>query len=426
MSQQAWYRDRKVLSWALYDWANSAYATTIMAGFFPVFFKKYWATGLSATDSSFQLGLANSLASLVIVVLAPILGAIADRGGAKKRFLFMFTFLGVVMSGALAWAGAGEWQLAILLYVLASIGFSGGMVFYDALIIEVADEPRMDKVSALGYALGYLGGGLLFAVNVWMTLQPAFFGLADSSEAVRVAFISVAIWWAIFTIPIMLYVPETRVNPVVGNGSIILQGLRQLISTFHEVRKLKYVSLFLVGYWLYIDGVDTIIRMAVDYGLALGFKDSSLIIALLITQFIGFPAAVIFGVLGEKIGAKPAIYIGLLVYIAVCVFGYFMDSESDFYVLAVVVGLVQGGVQAMSRSLYTRLIPVNKSAEFFGFYNMLGKFAVVLGPLLMGWTALLTGSSRASILSIIVLFVAGMWVLSRVDIDAGRRAASTL
>lgn len=426
MRTVAWYRDRKMLSWAFYDWANSAYATTVMAGFFPVFFKKYWASGLSATESSFHLGMANSLASLLIVACAPILGAIADRGGLKKRLLALFTLLGVVMSGSLALVQAGDWQLAIVMYCLASIGFSGGMVFYDALIVDVARPDEMNRISAYGYALGYLGGGVLFAINVWMTLQPTLFGLADASEAVRLSFILVAIWWTVFSIPIMLYVKETRPDSAPTGWAVIRQGFRQLFTTFHEIRKLRYVSMFLLAYWLYIDGVDTIIRMAVDYGLSLGFDDDSLILALLITQFIGFPAAIGFAFLAQCIGAKRGIYLGLSVYIIVCVFGYFMQTTADFYLLAVVVGLVQGGVQALSRSLYTELIPPGKSAEFFGFYNMLGKFAVVLGPVLMGWTALVTGSSRASILAVIVLFVAGMWLLARVDMAEGRRMAKDI
>lgn len=425
MSASTWYRDRKIVSWAFYDWANSAYATTVMAGLFPVFFKKYWASGLSATESSFQLGLANSLASLVIVACAPVLGAIADRGGLKRGLLLLFTILGVTMTGCLALVQAGDWPLAIALYFLACIGFSGGMVFYDAMIVDVAQPEQMDKVSAFGYALGYLGGGLLFALNVWMTLQPAIFGFADGAAAVKASFVMVATWWAVFTVPIMLFVPEPR-RDAMSYTAAIAQGFRQLIATFHEIRKLRYVSLFLVAYWLYIDGVDTIIRMAVDYGLSLGFDDSSLIMALLITQFVGFPAAIGFGLLASRIGNKRGIYLGLTVYIGVCIFGYFMQSASDFYLLAVVVGLVQGGVQALSRSLYTQLIPADKSAEFFGFYNMLGKFAVVLGPVLMGWVALLTGSSRASILAVIVLFVVGMLLLTRVDLEKGRAAAQRI
>ncbi len=423
---RALLKDKKVFAWAMYDWANSAYTTTVMAGFFPVFFKNYWAHELSATDSSFYLGLANSIASLIVLLLAPILGAIADRSSAKKRFLLFFAYMGAVMSGALTMAGQGEWELAVFIYILATLGFSGSIIFYDALIVNVTSHARMDKVSALGYAYGYLGGGLLFALNVLMTISPATFGLADAAQAVQVSFVTVALWWAVFTVPLLLWVEEEKREEKIGFIAATRAGFQQLTATFHELRQLRVVSMFLLGYWLYIDGVDTIIRMAVDYGLSLGFEQNSLIVALLITQFVGFPAAIAFGYLGERIGTKTALYIAISVYIIVCIYGYFLDEVYEFYVLAVVVGLVQGGVQSLSRSLYARIIPRNKSAEFFGFYNMLGKFAAVIGPMLMGWVALLTGSSRLSILSILVLFVLGLFFLSRVNEAEGMKAARRL
>jgi len=417
---------RKVLSWAFYDWANSAFATTVMAGFFPLFFKEYWSAGNSASVSTFQLGAANSLASIVIVVLAPVLGSIADRGGAKKRHLVFFAAMGVVMTGALYLVARGAWQHAVFLYIMAVIGFSGSNIFYDSLIVSVSSEERLDEVSALGFALGYLGGGLLFAVNVAMTLWPHLFGLADAGQAVRVSFVSVAIWWAVFSIPIIVWVPEPKLAGVVTGWAAVRGGFRQLRETFRHLRQLRVVMLFLAAYWLYIDGVDTIVRMAVDYGIALGFNTNSLILALLITQFVGFPAAIGFGMLGRRIGAKSAVLIGIAVYIGVTVFGYFMQETWEFYVLAIVVGLVQGGVQSLSRSLYARIIPATKAAEFFGFYNMLGKFAAVLGPLLMGIVSVVTGSARASILSVVVLFAVGGVLLYRVDETAGTRMARDL
>ena len=417
------YRGRSVVAWALYDCANSAYATAVLAGFFPIFFKQYWSGGVDAGTSTFQLGAANSIGSMIIVILAPVLGAIADQGGAKKRFLIFFAAMGVVMTGSLYWVAQGEWLLAVVLYVIASVGFSGGNLFYDSLIMNVADDEHMDVVSAMGYAFGYLGGGILFAANVFMTLHPGWFGLADASTAVRVSFVSVAVWWAMFSIPIMLFVHEPAAPSRRARRSMIKGGFGQLVSSLREVHKLHVVFLFLIAYWLYIDGVDTIVRMAVDYGLSLGFDANNLIVALLITQFIGFPAAVVFGQIGTRIGAKNGIYIAIAVYIAVCISGYFMDSVVEFYVIACVVGLVQGGIQALSRSFYTRIIPRDKAAEFFGFYNMLGKFAAVIGPLLMGWVSLATGNPRYSILSIIVLFIAGGVVLFYVDESQGRQAA---
>lgn len=420
------YDKKKVISWSFYDWANSAFATTVIAGFFPVFFKQYWSPGTEVTLSTFRLGAANSLASLIIVALAPILGAIADRGGAKKKFLLFFALMGVVMTGALYFVAKGDWVLAVLLYALGIIGFSGGNIFYDSLLINVSTPRKVDFVSALGFAFGYLGGGLLFALNVAMTLHPEFFGLSDQSEAIRLSFISVALWWAVFSIPLFLFVKEPVTRDKSTGWQAIASGFRQLRDTFVEIRRLRIVFLFLLGYWLYIDGVDTIVRMAVDYGLSLGFDANSLIVALLITQFVGFPSAIAFGKIGEKFGPKTGIFIGIFVYIAVTTWAFFMTSVIEFYALAVSIGLVQGGVQSLSRSFYTRIIPANKSAEFFGFYNMLGKFAAVIGPILMGWVGVVFGDPRIGILSIIALFVAGALLLFFVNEQEGSRMARAL
>lgn len=420
------YDKKKVISWAFYDWANSAFATTVMAGFFPVFFKQYWSAETDVTVGTFRLGAANSIASLVIVILAPILGAIADKGGAKKKFLIFFAMMGVLMTGSLYFVAEGNWGLAVLLYVFGIIGFSGGNIFYDSLLIDVSSPEKVDFVSALGFALGYLGGGLLFAINVTMTLRPELFGLAGQSEALRISFISVAIWWALFSIPLCLFVKESGTREKSTGWHIVAGGLRQLLLTFKEIRSLRVVFLFLLGYWLYIDGVDTIVRMAVDYGLSLGFHANSLIVALLITQFVGFPSAIAFGKIGEKLGPKTGILIGISVYIGVTTGAFFMTKEIEFYTFAVAIGMVQGGVQSLSRSFYTRIIPANKSAEFFGFYNMLGKFAAVIGPILMGWVGVVFKDSRIGILSIIVLFISGAILLYFVNEHEGRRMAKVL
>ena len=418
--------DRKVISWALYDWANSAFATTVMAGFFPIFFKEYWNVGVEATTSTFRLGLANSIASLIVVAMAPLLGAIGDQGGVKKKFLLFFAAMGVVMTGSLFFVARGSWHIAVLIYIVGIIGFSGGNVFYDSLLISVAPSGKEDMVSALGFGLGYLGGGLLFACNVLMTLKPAWFGLTDAATAVRISFLSVALWWAIFSLPIMIWVKEPPTHRKTSGWKMIGSGLLQLKTTVAEIRKLRVVFLFLIAYWLYIDGVDTIVRMAVDYGMSLGFPADSLIVALLIVQFVGFPAAILFGKLGEKLGTKTSILLGIGVYIGVTVWGRFMDSPGEFYVLAVAIGLVQGGVQSLSRSFYSRIIPANRAAEFFGFYNMLGKFAAVIGPVLMGLVGVLTGNPRHAILSILILFIGGGIILYFVDEKEGARIAREL
>lgn len=417
---------RQVTSWALYDWANSAFATTVLAGFFPLFFKKYWSTTNDVTVSTFQLGVANAAASLIVALLAPVIGAIADRSGARKRYLLLFAGMGIVMTGCLALVGQGQWPIAVFIYLFALVGFSGANVFYDALLLDAAPHGRIDRVSALGYALGYLGGGLLFAVNVAMTLWPTYFGLADATAAVKVSFMSVAIWWALFSLPLLFYFREIPMWERVAGRNAVRAGLAQLKATLRSLRHLRVVFLFLLAYWLYIDGVYTVIRMAIDYGLSIGLEANDLIAALLLTQFIGFPAAVVFGRLGELSGAKAGILVALGAYILACVWGYFMREAWEFYVLAGIIGLVQGGVQALSRALYARLIPANKSGEYFGFYNMLGKFAAILGPLLMGVVSVASGEPRLSILALIVLIAGGGALLLLVDEDRGMEHAHAL
>lgn len=418
--------NRGIWGWALYDWANSAFATTVMAGFFPLFFKQYWASDIPASESTFYLGLSNAVASLVIVILAPLLGAIADSSGRRKRFLLLFALLGICTVSGFYFIAKGEWQIALMLYVLSAIGFSGSIVFYDSLITKITTATQIDKVSALGYALGYLGGGILFSLNVAMTLWPETFGLADSAEAVKVSFIMVACWWALFSIPLILWVHEPTKGSQPGIFKAMGKGVKQLWDTFGKIRQLRVVLYFLIGYWCYIDAVDTVVRMAVDYGLALGFPSESLIIALLITQFIGFPSAVVFGHLGTRFGPKIGIYIAIGVYVLIILWASQMQSVTEFYGLAIGIGLVQGGIQSLSRSLYARIIPSDKSGEFFGFYNMMGKFAAVLGPLMVGAVSLATGDPRLSILSLLILFALGFWFLSRVDISEGEAMAKRL
>jgi len=413
-----------VWSWAFYDWANSAYSTTVMAGFFPLFFKEYWADPNNPTQSTFYLGMANSIASIVVAALAPLLGSVADQGSAKKKFLILFAFLGVIMTGGLWMVAQGNWQMAVFFYVLATIGFASGNVFYDALLPGLASEERVDVVSSLGFGLGYLGGGLLFLVNVFMYLKPEIFGIPDGATAIKLSFLSVAVWWAVFTIPLILFVPEPKNYDTVDFKNAVRMGWVQLVQTFKEIRNMKVVGTFLLAYWFYIDGVDTIIRMAVDYGMSLNFPGESLIIALLIVQFVAFPAALIYGWLASKIGTKTAIMVGIIAYSFITLLGYFMTEAWHFYVLAILIGLFMGGIQALSRSLYTRIIPPDKSAEFFGFYNMLGKFAAIIGPALMGTIALVTGSARLSILSILLLFILGAFFLNKVDIEEGKRLAA--
>ncbi len=405
---------KEIISWAFYDWANSAFATTVMAAFFPIFFSQYWSYGADSATSTFFLGLGNSIESLIVAVCAPVLGAIADRGSYRKKLLILFAFLGAAMTAALYWVSMGLWPVAMALYIFANIGFSGGNTLYDSLLPSVASERKVDFVSSLGYSLGYIGGGVLFLINVLMYLFPSAFGLADEITAVRVSFLMVGIWWIVFSLPLILFVREPE-GERIGIGTAIHDGFGSVRKTLTSLRRLKNTALFLVAYWCYIDGVDTIIRMATDYGTALGFPSSSLIVALLITQFVAFPSALLYSFFGHRIGIRRALLIAIAGYVVIACFGFFMTSVVQFYVLAICIGLFQGGIQALSRSYYARLIPEEQSAQFYGFFNMLGRFAAIIGPLLLGIVTLITGEQRYGILSLIILFVVGGLVLLKVD-----------
>ena len=403
---------KRVISWALYDWANSAFATTVMAGFFPLFFKSFWAADLSPAESTAVIGTTNSFAGLLIVLLAPFLGAYSDLGKFKKKFLAFFALLGVLSTGYLYFIPQGDWVIAASLYALAVVGFSGGNIFYDSLIVSVSKQDQRHKVSSLGFSMGYLGGGLLFIINVLMYLNPAWFGLSSEIEAILWSFLSVAIWWAVFSLPLFMSIEEKSNAKISKNFfKTISEAFKVVVSTLREIKKHKRVAIFLIAYWLYIDGVDTIVRMAVAYGSDIGLDASSMITALLLTQFVGFPATLVFGIYADKIGFKKILTIGISIYILVTFYAYYMTTALEFYILAGTVGLVQGGVQAISRSFFSTIIPVNKEAQFFGFYNLVGKSAVFLGPVLVSWVALIFGNPRFGILSLLFLLVPGLILL---------------
>lgn len=414
---------RSIVAWSLYDWANSAFATTVMAGFFPLFFKAYWAQKADVNVSTFYLGMANSAAAVLVALTSPILGAIADRGMAKKKFLFFFASLGVMATGGLSLVPAGNWQWAAFLYILGMIGFSGGNAFYDGLLPAVASPRKMDYASSLGFALGYIGGGLLFTVNVAMFLHPEWFGLADGTTAVKVSFLTVAVWWGLFSLPLFWLVAEPKIYEPVRAAKAVAAGMDQIAHTIKDIKQLRIVGIFLAAYWLYIDGVDTIIRMAVDCGISLGFPPASLIAALLMVQYVAFPFTLLFNRLAAIKGAKNAILTAILAYGLITILGAAMNSQWHFFALAIAIGMVQGGIQAISRSLYARLIPPTKAAQFFGLYNMVGKFAAVIGPGMMGTVTVVTGSVRIGILSVLILFVLGFVLLRCVDVEEGERLA---
>jgi MFS transporter, UMF1 family len=403
--------EKKVFAWALYDWANSAFATTVMVAFFPVFFKQTLAAGVAPTVSTVWLGYANGISSLVLALTAPWLGALADKGSAHLRMLAIFTAIGVMPTALLAFVGTADALTGLTLFVIASIGFWGGLIFYDSMLIRVAPPGRIDSVSGFGYSMGYLGGGLLLIVNVVMFQKPQWFGLANGEAAIRASFVTVAVWWFVFAIPLLRQRLTSAAGPSIGWGRAAREGFAELLRTFREVRRFRPVILFLLAYWMYIDGVNTIMKMAVDYGLALGFPASSLITAILMIQFIGFPLTLLFGWLGDRISPLLGIFVAIAVYSAVTFYAVLMTSVSEFYVMSAAIGCVQGAIQAMSRSYYGRLIPADRASEFFGFYNMMGKFASVLGPFLMAATAAITGNSRTAILSVAILFVGGAIML---------------
>ncbi|MDP3071749.1 MAG: MFS transporter [Opitutaceae bacterium] len=410
---------RAIWSWAFIDWANSAFAIVMLTALFPIFFKQYFCAGMPPEQSTFYWGLANTLSSVAIAVLAPILGSIADQGNAKKKFLFGFTLLGCLATALIPLLAKGDTVLAAALYAIGAFGFSGNNMFSDALLTDVADTKNYDRVSALGYALGYIGSGGLFVFCAAMISSPENFGLADTVAATNTSFILTAAWWMLFTIPCLLWVRETPGTPAVGGGesSALTRGFRQFAATFREIRSDRRLLFFLAGYVLYIDGVNTVIKMATDFGLSIGLDQAGLIKALLVTQFVAFPAAILFGRIGEKFGARRGIMLGVAVYAGLCVFATRMTTQAEFFAMAVTVGLVQGGVQSLSRSYFARLIPAEKGGEYFGFYNMVGKFAAILGPTLMGVSALLVGS-RLSILSLLLLFGGGLWLLAQVREEA--------
>ena len=404
--------NKSAWSWALYDWANSAFATTVMAGFFPIFFKSYWASDLSDAESTFAIGSVNSLVGLLIAFSAPVLGAFADAGDSKRKFLFSFAFLGIITTGYLFFIPDSSWKLAVIFYGLGVIGFSGANIFYDSLLVTVSKEEERNRTSALGFSLGYLGGGILFLLNVIMFLYPNWFGLESQIDAVLWSFMSVALWWFIFTLPIYLNVKEpTQSSSGKSVNRIITEAFSSLVNTARSIKEYKSAVIFLLAYFLYMDGVDTIIRMATSYGSDIGLSATSMIQALLLTQFVGFPATLVFGYYADKFGYKYSLSFAIIVYIFVVLFSSQMDTALEFYVVACVVGLVQGGVQAISRSFFSTLIPTSKAAEFFGFYNFIGKSSVFIGPFMVSGIALVTGSPSYGILSLLILFIPGLILL---------------
>lgn len=415
----------ELVAWALYDWANSAFVTTILAAVFPIFYVRVAAAGLPPGRATVYYAVATAVGMATISLMAPPLGALADYAGAKKKLLAAFMGLGVLCTAGLATIDRGEWLLASVLFVLANIGVSGSFAFYDSLLPHVAREDEVDRVSTAGYALGYLGGGLLLAVQLLAIGHPGWFGLRDEASASRAAFASVAVWWLVFSLPLLVRVREPRPCRLPGEtgGAPLRASFARLARTFHELRRHRQAALLLLAFLLYNDGINTIIRMAASYGTEIGIGSEALIGSILLVQFTGIPFAFLFGALASRVGTKPAIFVGLVAYLGITVQGYFMRTAGDFLFLALLVGMVQGGCQALSRSLFATLIPRHKSSEFFAFFGVLDKFAGVIGPTLFATVAASLGSSRPAILGLMAFFLVGGGLLSLVDVDEGRRAA---
>ncbi|HEY8106086.1 MAG TPA: MFS transporter [Gemmatimonadales bacterium] len=421
-------------AWAMYDWGISATQVGIVTAIFPIYFVKVAGAGLSASQATGRLAIANTVALSFVALLSPILGAVADYAAAKKRFLAGFMALGLVAIGSMFFIHHGDLTLASVLFTLALVGATGSFVFYEALLPHIASREEMDRVSTAGYALGYVGGGVLLAVNLAWIQRPAWFGLpsgAGLTEAaatlpVRLAFISIALWWAVFSIPLFRRIPEParRLESGERQGeNPVRVAFVRLWETFRELRNFRQASIFLLAFLVYNDGIQTIIKMATAYGTELGIGQGPLIAAILLVQFVGIPFSFLFGMLAGRIGAKPAVFLGLVVYTVISVLGYFMRTATHFFILALLVGLVQGGTQALSRSLFAAMTPPHKSGEFFGFFSVFEKFAGIFGPLLFYVAIQLTGSSRIAILSVIAFFAVGAALLSLVDVAAGERAA---
>ncbi|MEN7341603.1 MAG: MFS transporter [Pseudomonadota bacterium] len=409
------FKSKPVIGWVLYDWANSAFALTVIATFYPVFFRSYWSAGSDPAAITSRLALATAVGSALVALIAPVLGAVADAGGARKKFLSLFTLLAIASTLGLYFVAQGDWPVALGLYVIALFGFYSANTFYDSLIINVTARENFERVSAAGFGIGYLGSSMLLGFNVWMVSNPTALGFADGSEAVRFAFALVAGWWALFSVPLFLFVREEKHEspPLL---TAVVSGYRTLIGTFKNIREYKNLATFLLAYWLYIDGVHTLILMATDFGARLNFSSNDLVMALLVTNIVGVPATLAFGWLGGRIGPKRAIYLGVGVYLLIALWGLMLESVWQYYAMAIGVGLVQGGVQSMSRALYARLTPPEKASEFFGFYSMLGKFAAILGPTLIGLLAMVSDNPKVSVLVLIPLFIGGLLLLSRVEV----------
>lgn len=419
---------RVINAWALYDWANSAFAVVILTAVFPVYYRALATNaGRAPEEATAYWAYTTSLSLLVVALIGPVLGAMADVAGGKKRFFGVALLFGVLGSTSLAFLGEDTFLLASFLFAIANFGFAGGNIFYEALLPHIARPNDLDRVSARGYAFGYLGGGLFLLFTLISILRPDWFWMPDRQFAVRASFFGVAVWWFVFSVPLFRQLADPGTG---GRQSILLHGItdgfQRLLGTLRQIRQYRQLTLFLVAFWIYNDGISTIIKLAAAFGDEIGLDLNQMLIALILTQFIGFPCSIGFGALAQTLGAKRAIFFGLSVYTLVSIAAFFMTSATHFYMLAVVVGLVQGGTQALSRSLFATMVPKTRSTEFFGFFSTGEKMAGIIGPVIFGLVGQLTGTSRWGIISLTVLFIAGAALLYRVDETEGQSVAQTV
>ncbi|MBP1743762.1 MAG: major facilitator superfamily permease [Firmicutes bacterium] len=395
----------------MYDWANSAYSVIITVAVLPIFYKSMaTGSGLAPNVADSYWGYATSAATLIIALLAPFLGTLGDYKNFKMR-LFRFFFLTGAISTALL-SFTGSWQLLLALYMITIIGFSGANIFYDAFLVDVATEERMDKVSTYGFAMGYIGGSTIpYIISIILIIFSSSIGITRTT-AVRASFLLTSFWWIAFSIPMIRNIRQ--VYSVERSGNIIRESAGRLSSTLKLMRCNRNLPLFLIAYFFYIDGVNTIMHMAAVFGDSIGLISTTLMLALLVIPVVSFPFTILYGRLARRFGSRTLILTGIAVYLLVCVLAFRMTSEMEFWILAVLVATSQGGIQALSRSFYGRLIPKENSNEYFGFYNVFGKFAAIMGPALYGLFSQITGQSRFGILSITILFIIGAFVLLNV------------
>ena len=415
----------EIRAWALYDLANSAFATTIITAIFPVYFTSVAGADLPPGEATRLLARTTTIALATSAVLTPFLGALADYAPVKKRLLGLFMAIGCVAAGCLTLVSRGDWLLAAVCFGAGNVGFTASLTFYDSLLPHIARADEIDRVSTSGYALGYLGGGVLLALNVAWILSPETFGLRDASQASRLSFASVSLWWLAFSIPLFRHVPEPTTRAGHGTRStadLIRTSFAGLLHTIRDLGRYRNAMLLLIAFVIYADGIGTIQRLATSYGTEIGIDQGALITAILLVQFAGVPFAFLFGMLAGRIGAQRSIFIALGVYIVLTISAYYMKTERDFYMLALMVATVQGGAQALSRSLFASMIPKARSSEFFGFFSIFEKFGAILGPAVFEVASRSTGSSRSAILSVVVFFIVGAAVLSFVDVPQGQRA----